>query len=109
MRLAGDLEQAQQVLQRSLDLAKAVNSPQEESATLLSVGNLAQSRSTSNGTQAAIADYQPAANLAPNAITNVQAQMINSKLFCRTQGHSDQTAIAMILYKPLIDKNRLAD
>lgn len=75
LQLAGDLEQAQQVLQRSLEIAKAVHSPQEVSAALLSLGNLARSRLTAGGVQAAIDYYQQAANLAPTPITKVQAQI----------------------------------
>lgn len=75
LQLAGDLEQGQQVLQRSLEIAKAAQSNQEISAALLSLGNLSRSRLTPTGVQAAINYYQQAANLASNPVTKVQAQI----------------------------------
>jgi CHAT domain-containing protein len=72
LRLAGDLPQSRQVLQESLQIAKRLQSPQEISASLFSLGNTARAQ---QDTATATTHYQSAAQIAPTAIGKIQAQI----------------------------------
>ncbi|MDZ7968294.1 MAG: CHAT domain-containing protein [Nostoc sp. DedSLP03] len=72
LQLAGDLNQSRQVLQQSLSIAQKLNSPQDVSAALFSLGNTAQVQQDFKG---AIEFYQQAAAIAPHPISKVQAQV----------------------------------
>ncbi|MBW4605021.1 MAG: CHAT domain-containing protein [Calothrix sp. FI2-JRJ7] len=72
LQLTGDLEQSRQVLQKSLETAMRLQSPQEISATLLSLGNTARIQQDN---QNAIAFYQQAITKNPSPLTKVQAQI----------------------------------
>ncbi len=90
LQLAGDLNQSRQVLQQSLSIAQELDSPQDISAALFSLGNTAQGQQDFKG---AIEFYQQAAAIAPNPISKVQAQVNQLNLLVNT----GQTAAVQIL------------
>ena len=90
LQLAGDLAQSRQVLQQSLKIAQELDSPQDVSAALFSLGNTAQVQQDLKG---AIEFYQQAAAIAPNPITKVQAQINQFNLLVNT----GETAAAQTL------------
>ncbi|AFY55449.1 hypothetical protein Riv7116_2968 [Rivularia sp. PCC 7116] len=72
LQLAGDLKQSRQVLQQSLKIAQKLDSPQNASAALFSLGNTAR---IEQDFPAAIDFYQQAAAATANPVTKVQAQI----------------------------------
>ncbi|MEH2236705.1 MAG: CHAT domain-containing protein [Nostoc sp.] len=90
LQLAGDLDQSRQILQQSLSIAQKLDSPQDVSAALFSLGNTAQVEQDFKG---AIEFYQQAAAIAPNSITKVQAEINQLSLLVNTE----QTAAAQTL------------
>ncbi|HIK04144.1 MAG TPA: CHAT domain-containing protein [Trichormus sp. M33_DOE_039] len=72
LRLVGDLEQSQQVLQQSLAIAQKLQSPQDISAALIDLGNLARVRSD---LQLALRLYEQAAIISPSKYLKVRAQL----------------------------------
>ena len=90
LQLAGDLKQSRQILQQSLEIAQKLDSPQDVSAALFSLGNTAQVQQDFKG---AIEFYQQAAAIAPNSITKVQAEINQLSLLVNTR----QTAAAQTL------------
>ncbi len=90
LQLAGDLNQSRQVLQQSLSIAQELDSPQDISAALFSLGNTAQGQQDFKG---AIEFYQQAAAIAPNPISKVQAQVNQLNLLVNAR----QTAAVQIL------------
>ncbi|MEH1832113.1 MAG: CHAT domain-containing protein [Nostoc sp.] len=94
LQLAGDLDQSRQVLQQSLSIAQKLDSPQDVSAALFSLGNTAQ---VQQDLQEAIKFYQQAAAIAPNPITKVQAQINQLSLLVNTgQTVAAQTLLPQI-------------
>lgn len=72
-RLIGNLEQSQDILEQSLEVAQAIGSPQDISAAWLSLGNTAKAKAN---IKAAWDYYQQAAtNSDIQAITRIQAQL----------------------------------
>jgi CHAT domain-containing protein len=71
LQLAGDLDESEQTLQRSLTIARRLQMPQLISATLFSLGNTAKAQQRNI---AAISYYQEAAAIAPTSLLKVQAQ-----------------------------------
>jgi CHAT domain-containing protein len=72
LRLVGDLPESRQILLESLTAARQLNSPQDISATLLSLGNTARAQQK---TEEALDYYQQAIALSPSATTKIQAQL----------------------------------
>ncbi|MEH2321756.1 CHAT domain-containing protein [Nostoc sp.] len=94
LQLAGDLKQSRQVLQQSLSIAQKLDSPQDVSAALFSLGNTAQVEQDFKG---AIEFYQQAAAIAPNPITKVQAEINQLSLLVNTgQTPAVQTLLPQI-------------
>ncbi|MCC5661462.1 CHAT domain-containing protein [Nostoc sp. XA010] len=94
LQLAGDLDQSRRVLQQSLSIAQELDSPQDVSAALFSLGNTAQGQQDLKG---AIVFYQQAAAIAPNSITKVQAQINQLNLLVNTgQTAAVQTLLPQI-------------
>ncbi|WP_442936957.1 CHAT domain-containing protein [Nostoc sp.] len=90
LQLAGDLDESRRVLQQSLVIAQELDSSQDVSAALFSLGNTAQGQQDFKG---AIEFYQQAAAIAPNPITKVQAQINQLSLL----GNMGQTPAAQTL------------
>jgi CHAT domain-containing protein len=91
LQLTGDSDQAQKVLRQSLAIAQRLQSPQDISAALFSLGNTTSSQSD---VQSALTFYQQAAAMAPTAMGKVQAQINQFSLLVKTDQHS--TAASMI-------------
>lgn len=72
LQLAGDLQQSRQVLQQSLEIAQKLDSPQDISTALFSLGNTAR---VEQDFKSAIAFYHQAAAITPDPVTKVQAQI----------------------------------
>ncbi|MGB3641642.1 MAG: CHAT domain-containing protein [Rivularia sp. (in: cyanobacteria)] len=70
LQLAGDLKQSRKILNQSLEIAQKLNSLQDVSAALFSLGNTAR---VERKFEDAIALYQKAADITPNPITKVRA------------------------------------
>ncbi|MDZ8089308.1 MAG: CHAT domain-containing protein [Nostoc sp. DedQUE12b] len=81
LQLAGDLDHSRRVLKQSLSIAQKLDSPQDVSAALFSLGNTAQGQQDFKG---AIEFYQQAAAIAPNQISKVQAQVNQLNLLVNT-------------------------
>jgi CHAT domain-containing protein/Flp pilus assembly protein TadD len=90
LQLVGDLNKSRQALQQSLEIAQKLDSPENVSAALFSLGNTAR---VQQNFQEAIEFYQQATALSPNPITKVQAQINQLSLLVNIE----QTAAAQIL------------
>ncbi|WP_082650621.1 CHAT domain-containing protein [Mastigocoleus testarum] len=86
LQLSGNLQQSNQVLQQSLKIAQKLDSPQDISSALFSLGNTARAK---QDFESAIAFYQKAAAIAPDRVTKVQA-LINQ--FTLLVNREDTTA-----------------
>ena len=86
LQLSGNLQQSNQVLQQSLKIAQKLDSPQDISSALFSLGNTARAK---QHFESAIAFYQKAAAIAPDRVTKVQA-LINQ--FTLLVNREDTTA-----------------
>lgn len=98
LRLVGDLDASQQVLEQSLAVARELQSPQDTSATLLSLGNTAKAQ---QDTQAALAYYQQAATTSPLKITRIQAQLNQLSLFLETEQDSSASGLWLKIQEQL--------
>jgi CHAT domain-containing protein len=78
LRLAGELTEAEKVLQQSLAIAQRLQSHSDITLALLSLGNTARARQDPT---AALQYYQQAANTSRNPATTVQAQLNQLRLF----------------------------
>ncbi|MGQ4646923.1 CHAT domain-containing protein [Lyngbya aestuarii] len=94
-RLVGNIKQSREVLLQSLAVAEAVQSPQDISATLLSLGNTAR---TQGDNSAALDYYHRAANAASNIpTTKIKAQLNQLSLLLETSpGSTDQQLVSQI-------------
>ncbi|MEC4813685.1 MAG: CHAT domain-containing protein [Scytonema sp. PMC 1069.18] len=72
LQLTGDLAQSRQILRKSLEIAQKLQSAQEVSAALLSLGNTVRIQEDYSS---AIAFYQQAIAKTPSPLTKVQAQI----------------------------------
>jgi filamentous hemagglutinin family protein len=82
LRLTGELEQSDQILNQSLAVAKALSDPQLLSDVLLSLGNTAQAKQNAS---AAIEYYQVAASAASSPTTRIYAQTNQLRLLLSTE------------------------
>ncbi|NHC35550.1 CHAT domain-containing protein [Scytonema millei] len=93
LRSIGDLPQSQQILQRSLELARKLNSQSDIAASLFSLGNTARSQ---RDNPTALAYYQQAATTAIAPITKLQARLNQFSLLVDTQDSTAQSLIPEI-------------
>ncbi len=91
LQLSGNLQQSNQVLQQSLKIAQKLDSPQDISAALFSLGNTARAK---EDFESAIAFYDKAAAIAPDRVTKVQA-LINQ--FTLLANRADTTTAQQLL------------
>jgi len=80
LQVAGNLEQAQEVLKQSLTIAQKFDSSEETSAILFSLGNTAQGLKSY---EAAIAFYEQTASKTANPINKIEAQLNQLSLLSR--------------------------
>ena len=91
LQLSGNLQQSNQVLQQSLKIAQKLDSPQDITAALFSLGNTTRAK---QDFESAIALYQKAAAIAPDRVTKVQA-LINQ--FTLLANREDTTTAQQLL------------
>lgn len=89
-RLVGSLDDAQASLQESLQVARTINAPADISASLLSLGNIADS---TNAPDAAINYYEQAADAAPTSTLRLQALINQFGLQVEQRHWSDAQAL----------------
>ncbi|BAZ40332.1 hypothetical protein NIES4101_62930 [Calothrix sp. NIES-4101] len=92
LQLTGDLQQSRQLLQQSLEIAQSLQLKPEISATLFSLGNNARAQ---NDIKAALNYYQQAAQVAPDNITQVQANINQLSLLLGTKQRSLAEALLL--------------
>ncbi len=97
LRLVGKLEQAQQVLQQSLAIAQKLQSPQEISAVLIDLGNVAR---TNKNDQSVLDFYQQAIALAPSQTLKIRAQLNQLSILIETK----QWALAQVLGSQILSQ-----
>ena len=109
LQLVGDLQQAENVLNVSLDIARRLRSPQNISATLFSLGNTVRAQRTidsdSHSRTATTADalvfYQQAAEEAPSPMLKLQALLNQLSLLIETQQFAQARAISVQIQSQL--------
>lgn len=82
LRLIGDLDQSQEVLQQSLAIAQEFQSPTEIAAAFLSLGDTA---SIQQDFESAQAFYQQASTIAPSQLLKIRANLNQFSLFIETE------------------------
>ncbi len=100
LQLAGNLKQSRQVLQQSLEIAEKLDSPQNVSAALFSLGNTAR---IEQDFPQAIKLYQQSAIKTSNPITKVQAQ-INQLSLLVSKGEAETARALLPQIKTLLTK-----
>ena len=89
LQVGSDLEQSRTVLEQSLQVAEAVNAPNETAAALLSLGNTARAQKDAKQYPAdAIAYYDRAATFSTVPLLRIQAQLNQLSLLVSSQSAS---------------------
>ncbi len=89
LRVVGDLEQSQQILQQSLALAQKLNSASDIGTALFSLGNTARAQQNNK----AALDYYGQATTASSGIIKTQAQLNQLSLLVETNQSSAALAL----------------
>jgi CHAT domain-containing protein len=87
----GEIDQSRRVLEQSLALAQQLQSPQNLSATLLSLGNTARMQ---KDTKAALTYYQQAATQSASPTVQIQSQLNQLSLLLEAERWSDAQTLA---------------
>jgi len=90
LQLVGDLDQSRKILKQSLEIAQRLQSPQDISAALVSLGNTARAQ---QDTTAAKDFYQQALASSNSQTTKIQAQLNQLSLLLDTKQSSDAQAL----------------
>jgi CHAT domain-containing protein len=101
LRVIGQPEQSEVVLERSLNLVQKLNSPEEEATTYLSIGNTAKTlaeservrRRRENYDQKALDAYSQVVKLSKSPITQQQAQLNQLSLLIKLKRFSEAEAL----------------
>jgi CHAT domain-containing protein len=109
LQLVGDLQQAENVLKVSLDIAQRLRSPQNVSATLFSLGNTVRaqrtidtdSQSRTATTAGALVFYQQAAEAATSPMLKLQALLNQLSLLIETQQFAEAQALSVQIQSQL--------
>jgi CHAT domain-containing protein len=96
----GEVDKSQQVLKQSFAIAQQLNSPQNLSATLLSLGNTARMQ---KDTKAALTYYQQAATQSASPAVQIQSQLNQLSLLLEAKRWSDAHTLASTI-QPQITK-----
>ncbi|MEQ8540762.1 MAG: CHAT domain-containing protein [Coleofasciculus sp. D1-CHI-01] len=94
LRLVGDLEESETVLQKSLAIAQTLQLPSGITAAFLSLGNTAYSQGE---LKAAIEFYQSAIASSVSPTTTLQAQLNQLRLFIELENWADAKALAQTI------------
>jgi CHAT domain-containing protein len=109
LQLVGDLQQAENVLKVSLDIAQRLRSPQNISATLFSLGNTVRAQRTIESdshsrtatTASALDFYQQAAEAATSPMLKLQALLNQLSLLIETQQFAQAQALSVQIQSQL--------
>ncbi|HEY9675416.1 MAG TPA: CHAT domain-containing protein [Waterburya sp.] len=100
LQLVGDLQQAENVLKLSLEIAQRLQSPANSSAALFSLGNTIRAQQTINidrptrqTTESALQYYQQAAETSTSPTLKIQAQLNELSLLIATEKLSQAQAL----------------
>lgn len=100
LQLVGDLQQAENVLKLSLEIAQQLQSPVNSSAALFSLGNTIRAQQTINSdqptrqtTESALQYYQQAAETSTSPTLKIQAQLNELSLLIATEKLSQAQAL----------------
>ncbi|MBW4508821.1 MAG: CHAT domain-containing protein [Scytonematopsis contorta HA4267-MV1] len=99
LRVMGDLNQSRKVLLQSLSLAQKLRSPSDISRILLSLGNTARSRSSS---QEALNYYQQAIEKSPDTGIKIQAQLNKLRILVEAKKIPEAKALVTQV-RPLLE------
>ncbi|MDF5727796.1 MAG: CHAT domain-containing protein [Rhizonema sp. PD38] len=93
--VAGDIKQAKDNLEASLEIAKQLQSPEMIAAAYLSLGNLAsnQGKVTAENNKEALVFYQQAEAIATTSVTKIQAQLNRLRLLIAMEQWPEAQAI----------------
>lgn len=98
----GNLEESQKVLLQSLEIARRLQSPSEIALTQFSLGNTARSLGNSyQYKQTAINYYQKAAQIAPNPLIKIQAQINQFSLMVEKEKITEAKRLLPIIQSQL--------
>jgi CHAT domain-containing protein len=90
LRIVGQIQESRQVLEQSLAVAKASQSPKAIAEVLMALGNTVR---TQQDTKAALEFYQQAANISPSASTRIQAQLHQLSLLIEDKQFKSASAL----------------
>ncbi|NEQ67064.1 MAG: CHAT domain-containing protein [Symploca sp. SIO2D2] len=96
----GNLQQSQQVLEKSLAIAQKLNSQRDISTTLVSLGNTARGLGE---TALALQYYQQATEAATNPLSQLEAQLNHFKLLIHLEEFTKAQTIIPAIQAKLID------
>jgi CHAT domain-containing protein len=98
LQAIGELDKSQQVLKQSLAIAQQLKSPQNLSATLLSLGNTARMQ---KDTKAALTYYQQAATQSASPTVQIQCQLNQLSLLLEAERWSDAQTLSSIIQRQI--------
>ena len=94
----GEADKSQQVLKQSLAIAQQLKSPQNLSATLLSLGNTARMQ---KDTKAALTYYQQAATQSASPTVQIQSQLNQLSLLLDTEHWSEAQTLSSVIQRQI--------
>jgi len=98
LQVTGDLEKSQAVLQQSINIADKLQLPQDISNGELSLGNTVRIKGE---LEKAIAHYQKAAEVAPNPLTKISAQINQLSLLVEMEKIAEAKVLIPIIQSQL--------
>ncbi len=94
----GEADKSQQVLKQSLAIAQQLKSPQNLSATFLSLGNTARMQ---KNTKAALTYYQQAATQSASPTVQIQSQLNQLSLLLDTEHWSEAQTLSSVIQRQI--------
>lgn len=94
----GEIDQSRRVLEQSLAIAQQLKSPQDLSATLLSLGNTARMQKDTN---AALTYYQQAATQSASLTVQIQSQLNQLSLLLEAERWSDAQTLSSVIQRQI--------
>lgn len=98
LQSVGEIEQSRRVLEQSFAIAQQLKSPQNLSATLLSLGNTARMQ---KDTEAALAFYRQAATQSASPTVQIQCQLNQLSLLLEAERWSDAQTLSSVIQRQI--------